>query len=255
MIAELSAALLERGNVPAVISTGHTPEELENASQQLLQYRAEATVFLSGSPPASLVDLTRRNGQTLILINRAETGVDNVRCDDQDGTEQAFEALRMTGAQRFALITPNRPSASLLAREQTFSRLAAASGVPLAIVRSTASTSNYEDGREAVQLLLEKKPAPDAVFCVNDLMALGALDGLREADLAVPDDVSVIGFDDIPMAAWDAYRLTTLRQDPARVAREVVGILDRRAADPDSPPMSVRFPVDLIVRETVRGLR
>ena len=79
------------------------------------------------------------------------------------------------------------------------------------------------------------------MFCVNDLMAFGALDHLRSAGLRVPDDISIIGFDDVPMAAWASYRLTTLRQDPARIAKEVVSILDRRHAEPDLPPMSVCF--------------
>ena len=73
-------------------------------------------------------------------------------------------------------------------------------------------------------------------------MAFGALDHLRGAGLRVPDDVSVIGFDDVPMAGWASYRLTTLRQDPARIAREVVAILDRRNAEPDLPPLSVMLP-------------
>ena len=72
-IGALSRALIARGNVPALIGIGPTAEDVANAARQLLSYRAEATVFLSGSPPASLVELTRRNGQTLILINRAET--------------------------------------------------------------------------------------------------------------------------------------------------------------------------------------
>jgi DNA-binding LacI/PurR family transcriptional regulator len=86
-------------------------------------------------------------------------------------------------------------------------------------------------------------------------MAFGALDHLREAGLRVPDDVSVIGFDDVPIAAWTSYRLTTLRQDPYRIAKEVVSILDRRIADPDAPPISVYFPVELVVRETVKARR
>jgi DNA-binding LacI/PurR family transcriptional regulator len=86
-------------------------------------------------------------------------------------------------------------------------------------------------------------------------MAFGTLDHLRGTGLRVPDDVSVIGFDDVPIAAWTSYRLTTLRQDPQRIAREVISILDRRLADPDSPPISVYFPVELVVRETVRARR
>jgi DNA-binding LacI/PurR family transcriptional regulator len=253
MIAALSSALIQRGNVPALISVGPTPEDIANASWQLLRYRAEATIFLSGSPPVSLVELTRRNGQALILVNRAETGIDSVRCDDRGGTQAAFDALRATGASRFGVVNMARPSPSLLARERAFVAFAAARGVTATVVR--AGHSDYAGGQAAARRLLAGGLAPDAVFCVNDLMALGALDLLRGAGLEVPDDVSIIGFDDIPMAGWAAYRLTTLRQDPGRIAREVVAILDRRIAEPDLPPMSVTFPADLVVRATVRGLR
>jgi DNA-binding LacI/PurR family transcriptional regulator len=70
----------------------------------------------------------------------------------------------------------------------------------------------------------------------------------------VPEDVSLVGFDDIPMAGWNSYALTTLRQDAARMAREVIAILDRRDAEPELAPVSVLFPVDLVTRATVRGL-
>lgn len=251
MIAALSRALIERGNVPAIISVGPTAEDLANASRQLLRYRAEATIFLSGSPPARLLDLTRRNGQTIILISRAETDLDSVRCDDRGGAKQAFEVLRMTGASRFAVVNMANPSPSLLAREQAFACFAAARASTPTVVR--AGHSDYEGGQEAAGQLLANGNPPEAVFCVNDLMAFGALDHLRGAGLRVPDDISIIGFDDVPMAAWAPYRLTTLRQDPVRIAKEVISILDRRTAEPDLPPMSVSFPVDLVVRETVRA--
>ena len=251
MISALSYALIERSNVPAIINIGPTSEDVANASRQLLRYRAEATIFLSGSPPASLVEVTRRHGQPLRLVNRAGTGLDSVHCDDRDGAQQAFEALRMAGASRFAVINRANPSPSLSAREHAFVEFAAASRFETKIVR--VGRADYGGGKEAARQLLASGPAPDAVFCVNDLMAFGTLDHIRGAGLRVPDDVSVIGFDDVPVAAWSSYRLTTLRQDPRRIAREVVSILDRRLADPDLPPISVYFPVELVVRETVRA--
>jgi len=253
LIAALSRALIERGNVPAIISLGPTAEDLANASRQLLRYRAEATIFLSGSPPAHLVDLTRSNGQTLILINREENDLDSVRCDDRDGAKQAFDALCMTGASRLAVVNMANPSPSLLAREHAFAHLAAACGSAPTVVR--AGHADYDGGHKAARRLLANGRAPEAVFCVNDLMAFGLLDQLRQLGLSAPDDISVVGFDDVPMAAWAPYRLTTLRQDPERIAREVISILNRRIAEPDLPPMSISFPVHLVVRETVSGLR
>jgi DNA-binding LacI/PurR family transcriptional regulator len=251
-IGALSRALIARGNVPALIGIGPTPVDVTSAARQLLSYRAEATVFLSGSPPTSLVEMVRRNGQTLILINRAETDVDSVRCDDWGGTRQAFEALHATGAARFAVVNMANPSPGLATRERAFAAFAAARGIAPLIAR--AGHSDYAGGQEAARRLLAAGHPPEAIFCVNDLMAFGALDHLRGAGLRVPDDVSIIGFDDVPMAGWASYALTTLRQDPAHIAREIVAILDRRDADPGLAPISVHFPVDLVVRGTVRGL-
>jgi DNA-binding LacI/PurR family transcriptional regulator len=253
MIASLSRTLIERGNVPAIISIGPTSEDIANASRQLLRHRAEATIFLSGSPPASLVELTRRNGQPLILINRAETELDTVRCDDRGGARQAFEALRTTGATALAVVNAERPSPSLLSRERAFARLAARAGLACLVCR--AGHADYKGGREAARRLLTEGRAPRAIFCANDLMAFGAIDAFRSAGRQVPDDVSVVGFDDIPMAAWEPYRLTTVRQDTDRLASEVIRVLDRRMSDPDLPPISVSFPVELIARDTVKGLQ
>lgn len=252
MIAALSRALIERGNVPAVISVGPTPGDLANASRQLLGYRAEATVFLSGSPPASLIEMTRRNRQPLILINRAETGLDVVRCDDIGGARIAFDALRSSGTLHFGVISMSNPSPSLSMREKAFTRLAAARGIAVTIGRGRHS--DYAGGQEAANQLVSSGVPPEAVFCVNDLMAMGAVDHFRGAGLSVPDDISIVGFDDVPMAAWAPYRLTTLRQDPTRIATEVMAILDRRAENSEISPISVVFPVELVVRTTVRGL-
>lgn len=250
MIAALSRSLIERGNVPAIINIGPTSEDVASASRQLLRYRAEATVFLSGSPPASLVDLARRNGQPLILINRAETKFDRVRCDDRDGARLAFETLSAAGARRFAVVNTERPSPSLLAREMAFSRIVRARDMDVRIVRA-GRHSDYQSGRDAVNRMLADGAPPEAIFCVNDLMAFGAIDALRVAGKRVPDEVSIVGFDDVPMADWTPYRLTTVKQDPERIAAAVVSILERRMASPNAPPLSLTVPVEVVVRDTV----
>ena len=252
MISALSRALIQRGNVPAIISVGPTAEDLANASRQLLGYRAEATVFLSGSPPASLIEMARRNGQPLVLINRAETGLDVVRCDDRGGARLAFDALRGSGTLHLGVISIATPSPSLLRREKTFARLAARRDISVTVARG--KHSDYVGGREAARQLVSSGVPPEAVFCVNDLLAMGAVDEFRKAGLSIPDDISVIGFDDVPMAEWTPYRLTTLRQDPERIATEVVTILDRRRETPDMPPISATFPVELVIRSSVKGL-
>src|SRR3546814_6024187 len=119
-----------------------------------------------------------------------------VRWADRGGSEQAFEALRMTGASRFAIINMANPSPSLLAREQAFADVAAASDSASTIVR--AGHSNYAGGQEAARRLLAQEGAPEAAFCVNDLMAFGALDHFCSVRLSLPRPISLVGFPSLP---------------------------------------------------------
>ena len=95
----------------------------------------------------------------------------------------------------------------------------------------------------------------DGVFCVTDLLALGFLDAARtKFGRRVPDDLSVIGFDDIPQAGWDAYRLTTFRQPVESLTGVVMDVLRRRREHGAPPHALTTVPVELVVRSTVRGL-
>jgi DNA-binding LacI/PurR family transcriptional regulator len=99
------------------------------------------------------------------------------------------------------------------------------------------------------------KDAIDGAFCVTDLIALGFLDAARlDRGRRVPDDLSVIGFDDIPQAAWSAYRLTTFRQPVRMLTDQVMQVIRQRAAMPESPRAVFTLPATLVVRRTVRGL-
>src|SRR5262249_59120249 len=79
--------------------------------------------------------------------------------------------------------------------------------------------------------LMAATPRPDAIFCANDLMAIGALEAIRsELSLRVPEDVMVAGFDDIPAASWPSVALTTVRQEATPMVQESLQLLDRKIA-------------------------
>jgi DNA-binding LacI/PurR family transcriptional regulator len=103
--------------------------------------------------------------------------------------------------------------------------------------------SGYEAGR-----VLAADPAVSAVFAANDQMAIGLLLALHEAGRGVPDDVSVVGFDDVPAAAYLIPPLTTLRQDFADKGRRAVEMLLAQIEQPGSAPIPVRIAPELIVR-------
>lgn len=252
LVSALTRALVLRGSVPLVINTGSMEQELHAAQAALFGYRAEATIILSGSPPASFVDLARRNGQPLIMIGRAETDCDHVRIDNSGAARAAARFFFERGHRRLAVAGMTSATPSLAEREEAFTGEARALG--MAATAGHGRDATYAGGQAAADALFTRGERPDAVFCVNDLMAIGLIDRVRDRfGLRIPDDVAVIGFDDIPEAAWDAYRLTTFRQDPEKMAEAAVAHLERRLADPDAPPSLLRLEAAFVERATTRS--
>jgi DNA-binding LacI/PurR family transcriptional regulator len=107
-----------------------------------------------------------------------------------------------------------------------------------------------ESGEAGMRNLLVRAPEVDGVFCANDLMAAGALRVLREAGRLVPADVSVVGFDDAPLAQSTHPPLTTVHQSPERMGQEMVSLLVEAMAHPDEPPEPRILPTHLVVRDS-----
>ncbi len=105
-------------------------------------------------------------------------------------------------------------------------------------------------GRDGLRELLRHRPAPTAVFCVNDITAVGALSAAAGAVVTVPDQLSIIGFDDIEMAAWDTFSLTTISQPVQEMAAHAVRLLLDRIRHPQRPPDHVTVAPVLVARAT-----
>ncbi|MCO4319444.1 LacI family DNA-binding transcriptional regulator [Phyllobacterium sp. 21LDTY02-6] len=251
LVAALTKALIHRGSVPIVINTGHTEEELTAAQKTLFGYRAEATIILSGSPPSSFVELARRNGQPLIVLGRSETGADDVNVDNEDAGREAARLFLAAGYRKLAFAAPSIRTPTTIERERGFRQEAEKNGA--LVMSGDGSNSNYQGGQEAARQLFSGTDRPEAVFCVNDLVAFGLMDHVRRhANLRIPEDVAVIGFDDIPEASWSAYELTTFHQDARQMAEQAVALLDRREAEPEHKPMHVRLATQLVLRSSTR---
>ena len=251
LVAALTRALIQRGNVPFLINTGSSEEELHAAQAALFGYRAEATIILSGSPPVSFVEIARQNGQPLVMIGRSEPGCDHVMTDNSGAARKAAELFFERGFRRLGLAGSAAGTPSIVEREETF--LEAAKQLGARVRSERGSDTNYAGGQEAADVLFGSGERPEAVFCVNDLVAFGLVDAARTRfGLRIPEDVSVIGFDDVPEASWNSYRLSTFRQDPEEIARRVIATIERRLADPEAAPSISRLEVPLIERESTR---
>lgn len=252
MIEALTRRLQAANKVAMLINTSGESAVVAAALRQTLHYRADATIVLSGQPSPSLIETCLANGQHVILVNRddAVPGPEAIVVTNRTAARQAFDMLARAGCRKLAVITSTVGSASLSARETAFVDAAEEAGVAVNIIRHGPTA--YASGAEAARKALAGSERPDGVFCVTDLLACGFLDVARsEFGLIVPDELCVIGFDDIEQASWSSYELTTFRQPVDMIADHVVSLLDHHPHLLTVQPPT-RFVAEPVWRKSVR---
>jgi DNA-binding LacI/PurR family transcriptional regulator len=179
-----------------------------------------------------------------------EESTDSVALDDVRAAVEATRHLLDLGHRDIAMITgPMAEDCSqdrYLGFEQALNEAGLSPSPALIVEGNWLAPSGYEAYQELARLDL----SPTAVFAQNDQMAVGVLRAARDGGLTIPDQLSVIGVDDIPMAAYFAPPLTTLRQDFAIIGREAARSLIRTVEQPDAPARQIRIMAELIVRRS-----
>lgn len=195
------------------------------------------------SPAVPLVLL----GEHLMASARTRVAVDNVAA-----SAEAVEHLLSTGRSRVAAVGTKRGSTAATAelRLTGYRQALSARGVTIdPALEVVTEHFSRAAGVRAVTALLATGVSFDALFCFNDLLALGAIEALRHSGRRVPDDVAVVGFDDIEEGGHTNPSLTTIAPDLERLAEQAVDSLVRRLDDPSSPEgYSVVVPHRLVVR-------
>ncbi len=174
-------------------------------------YNVDAVIVISATILTERDLAWATEGRKAILLNRQSTeDITSVCCDNAAGARAVVDHLHAIGRRRIGYVAGLSKTAVGIERRSAFVTRLAELGMRLAGTVSHEAYG-YEAGwRGALDLLAQK---PDAIFFASDVLALGGIDALRqEAKVEVPDDIAVAGFDDIAMAAWPRYSLTTYRQ-------------------------------------------
>jgi LacI family transcriptional regulator len=192
----------------------------------------------------------------VVLCGWPSAVVDSVGVDFGAGTRLATEHLLANGRQRIAYFTPNDTAGLQTAaqREDSYRETLAEHGMEPRIVVYGGTVDEVAPARETAEELGRSDNPPDALFCFNDLAAIGAMMGLRRAGLRVPEDVALVGYDAIPLAANLDVPLTTVDLPVADVCREAVAMVLRRLNHeaPDEPQCTM-IPPRLIIRASSGG--
>lgn len=226
----------------------YSPSPLEALLDGSIDGAVLTTATLDATLPGELV----ARGLPVVLFNRMTDRDDADACvsENERGAALAAGELARLGHRRIAAAFGPRETSTGRDREAGFRAALAEAGLDLPDARVRRGPFTVEAGAQALAELVAARHPPTALFCANDVVAFGALNAAHRLGIAVPGDLTVIGFDDIAMAAWDLFALTTVRQDLATMADTAVRLLLDRIADPERPARRVTVPTSLVHRRS-----
>jgi LacI family repressor for deo operon, udp, cdd, tsx, nupC, and nupG len=254
LAALLVSAARERGLTVVVEQTdGDIDREREVAAGFPVRF-ADALIFSPLSmPPSELEDPRHDTPMVLIGEHGGAAAVDHVTIASIDVGMVATTHLTAAGRRRIAMVgyQKSRPKPVMEQRMLGYTRGLRAAGLPVdrSLIRAVPEWDR-QPGADAVDALLAEHPDVDAVFAANDVLAIGALGALHRHGRRVPDDVAVVGVDDVPESRFTTPALTTVAIDRAFVVESALEMITSRLADPSLPPRTVTAPHRLVVRES-----
>jgi DNA-binding LacI/PurR family transcriptional regulator len=246
--------LQARGLRPLLVNLSHEVDP-ENSVRMLRQYSVDGVIVASSTLPPGFARAFRDAGVPVVhSFGRYSpapdvhvVGIDNIACG-----RMAAQALLARGYQRVAFLGGPASATSTQDRESGFlAELALHPGIAVSV--SYASAYSFDAGRAAMARLLAHDPA-QAYFCGDDVLSIGALSAIQDAGLQVPDDIGVIGLNDMAMARWQNINLTTIRQPVAEIIAASIDLVIQTIETPDMPPQTRLFPCTVIARGTLRAV-
>jgi DNA-binding LacI/PurR family transcriptional regulator len=244
--------LQDRGLRPLLLNLSDENDPT-NAVRMMRQYSVDGVIVASSTLPPEFALAFRDAGVPVVhsFGRAAQTplvhvvGVDNVECGRMAAQELArcfYRRVAFMGGPRAATSTQDR----LLGFQ---SELAAHPEMTLS--HSFASAYSFYSGRVEMQRLLEATPA-EAYFCGDDVLSIGAMSAVRDAGLRVPEDIGIIGLNDMEIAGWENISLTTIRQPIDAIVRSSIELIAAMLEEPDRYPEARLFPCTIVERATLR---
>lgn len=248
--AELVTRLNGLGKLPVVI--GRTTDNIGDSEiLEVLDYPLDALVIRAGSVKAETVEKCLRLQVPVIVSGRilAVGNVDCLCCDNHAGMEMAVAEFARSGRQRIGYLG-GHPELSA-EQERCAGFVAAMQKRHLKPVVMEHADFSFEGGYTTGTKILQGSDRPDAILCGNDAMALGVMNVARETlGLDVPGDLAIIGFDDIELARWPCFDLSTIRNPIDVTIDGIVSLLESRFADPARHGETIRIAPEFIPRST-----
>ncbi len=249
----LSNSLQEEGYHVLMFMAAQTAGDIDAVVEEILDYQVDGIIAASVALSSELSERCRAAGVPMVLFNRSQDfpTMSAVTSDNFAGGRKVAEFLIAASHKKIGFCAGWEGASTQRDREAGFLESLKDAGIDL----HCREIGNFkmEEARAATLRMFASDP-PDAIFVANDHMAIAVMDTLRsELGLDVPKDVSVVGYDDVPAAAWPAFNLTTVRQPVNRMVAETVDILLQQIANTSTQPRKIKIDGPLIVRGSARA--
>lgn len=220
----------------------------------LSKKQVDGIIFVAAGDQADSLDFLLRQNMPVVMVDRdvPNVEVDAVLTDNQLGGYLATRHLIELGHRRIACIAG--PSSITPSAERVIGYRRALEEANLPYEENLVVCGDYhsQSGMEITHAILQMNPRPTAIFALNDLMALGALRAVAEVDCSVPEDLAVVGYDDLELAHFTNPPLTTIAQPKKEIGAQAVNLLVDRMSQRSRPPIRLVLAPELIVRRSTQ---
>ena len=232
--------------------TNYDTERLNQCLRRMVDRNVDAIAVMTSEVDASALERVKRSNTPFVLLNQAplNTRFNNIWVDYTAGFKEAVEHLKALGHRSIAFISGPAQFSSSVRRRDAF--LAGMKSCGLRVRKEWISVGDLhvEGGRAAMRRLLDGTPRPTAVISTNDLMAVGALQAAQNAGVIVPRDLSIVGFDDIPICTMLTPPLTTITLPRLEIANCAFSVLLKASRPGQKTKLSTQT---ISPRLTIRG--
>ena len=249
-------AASEAGYHVILCNTDESPQKQEEYLTALLQKRVDGMLLVPARDDLEDIQRVQMLKVPLVVLDRrlSQPVVDAVRCDSESGAYQLTRLLLERGHRLIALLTGPEHVATATDRVTGYRRALRAAGIDSDGESVFYGAFTIQSGQDMARQALALNPRPTAIFAGNNFIAIGMMQTLREAGIRVPEEISVVGFDDLPASLLLDPFLTVAAQPAYEMGREATNLLIKRlAGDGAQAPQEVVLPVEIVERKSVLG--
>jgi len=249
----LSNALQKKGYHVLVFMVAKTAGSIDEVVDEILDYQVDGIILASVAMSSNLASRCTSAGVPVILFNRSQDDdtFSAITSDNILGGKKIARFLVAGGHKRIGYIAGWEGASTQRDRETGFVEELKQHGMSL--YAREVGNFNVDEARQAAHKMFSGDKIPDAVFVASDHMAFAVMDVLRfEIGLKIPEQVSVVGYDDVPVSSWPAYDLTTIRQPANRMVAETVSMILESIENKNTKPRQIKIDGPLIMRGSTR---